>query len=372
VEALKRGACDFVTKPFRIEELLTAVQRALEAKSPSRSESTGGAAGVGDAAFVANSPTMQRLVLLAARVARTDTTVLLLGESGVGKGALARFLHRHSRRSGGPFVMVNAAALPNSLAEAELFGVKKGAFTDAKESRPGLFQRAEGGTLFLDEVAELPLELQAKLLHALEERQVRPVGSATDVAIDCRIIAATNADLQAKVSAREFRPDLFYRLNVVKLEVPPLRQRLLDIPPLAEYFVSLAARRAGRGDVVISPDALRFLETQTWPGNVRELASAIERAVIFSDGPVLSVADFELLGEVLDPTPAPDEPEQQNPLSAAARAMLPLAQVEDRYIDEVLAQVGGNRSEAARRLGIDRRTLHRRLAERAVGGEDHD
>jgi DNA-binding NtrC family response regulator len=356
VRAVRAGACDFVTKPFRWEVLQVAVERALRERrmrreivrlrSALRDHEAG--------SLVAHSPTMKRAEEIAARVAKTDSTVLVTGPSGVGKGLLARYIHDHSVRAGGSFVQVNCASLPATLAEAELFGVRRGAYTDAREDRPGLFVQANKGTLFLDEIGEMPLDVQAKVLQAIETRSVRSVGDSEEQPLDVRILAATNRPLLDAVASRTFREDLYYRLDVVRIEIPPLRDRPEDLGPLIDRLLERACTRVGRTVVGIADDAMRWLLAYAWPGNVRELANLLERAVVLSEHDTI----------VLDDLVMPDRGElDQSFLDRAARRGLKLAEIERAYIHAMLRAAAGNKSEAARVLGIDRRTLHRRLDE---------
>jgi transcriptional regulator with PAS, ATPase and Fis domain len=293
---------------------------------------------------------------VARRAARSDATVLVTGESGVGKGALARWIHERSARRDGPLVQINCAALPAGLIEAELFGVKRGAYTDARESRDGLFVEASRGTLFLDEIADMPLDAQAKLLHVLESSKVRPVGSTAEVETDVRLIAATNRDLADAIRANTFRSDLFFRINVVAIEIPPLRERTDDIPPLVHALLARASQRGARPPLGITDEAMRWLTNQAWPGNVRELANVIERAVALSEHDAIVIEDVRDLRAATVPTAATLD------LSDAASRQLPLADIELAYIRQVIAAVDGNMAQAARILGIDRRTLYRKLA----------
>jgi len=361
VEAVRMGACDFVTKPFRGEVLLLAVARALRERQMRREivrlrGSLAGAAASPDG-LVARSRAMRRVVEVAERASRTAATVLLTGESGVGKGCVARFIHDQGPRAAGPFVQVNCAALPGPLVESELFGVRRGAYTDAREDRDGLFVRASGGTLFLDEVAELPIESQPKLLQALESGHVRPVGATREVPADARLVAATNRPLEEALRERRFRPDLYYRLDVIRIEVPPLRDRREDIEPLADVFLARAGSALGRQIVGISVPALRRMLAYDWPGNVRELANVVERAVALSDHDTLVPGDLRL----------GDDAKREDFLDIAARRWMPLADVERAYVRRVLESVDGNKAEAARILGIDRRTVYRKLDEPEPG-----
>jgi DNA-binding NtrC family response regulator len=364
VRALRRGACDFVTKPFRIEALVQAIERSLREREMRREivRLRSRVSGLDTGDLIARSPSMQRVVQVVTRAARGGAPVLLTGDSGVGKGAVARFLHDRSERADGPFVQVNCAALPATLAESELFGVRRGAFTDARESRTGLFQRADGGTLFLDEVGEAPLELQPKLLHVLETGRVRPVGDVAEVQVDVRIVAATNRPLELALRENRFRTDLYYRLNVIRVEIPPLRDRPEDIDALVDRFLHRACERHGRPLVGISSAAMRWLLSHPWPGNVRELANTIERAVALSDHDTVGVDDLR------DPAPAGSGGDF---LDDAIVREAPLVAVEREYIVRMIRARHGNKTEAARALGIDRRTLYRRLADEpdAADGE---
>jgi len=354
VQAVRAGACDFVAKPFPIEVLVLAIRRALRERQMRREivrlRSTAPIHSTGQ--LVTRSPRMRHVVELARRAAATNTTVLIVGESGVGKGAVARFIHDESPRAEGPYVAVNCAALPSALVESELFGVRKGAFTDASADRPGLFLEATGGTLFLDEIVELPVESQPKLLHALESGRVRPLGTARDASIDVRLIAATNRSLEEALRDRRFRPDLYYRLNVIRIEIPPLRERPEDVEGLVDVFVEQFNKKLDHGIVGVSGDAMRWLLAYDWPGNVRELSNIIERAVALAEHDVL------LLEDVLSAAPSRRNDEF---LSEAVARGTPLAVVEREYIRRVLVAADGNKARAARLLGINRRTLHRKL-----------
>jgi DNA-binding NtrC family response regulator len=356
VETVRAGACDFVTKPFKLETLILAVERALRERTMRREivrlRRDVDQANASDD-LIAKSPAMAHVLDIARRAARSDATVLITGESGVGKGALARWIHDRSPRRDGPLVHINCAALPPSLIEAELFGVRRGAFTDARESRDGLFVEATRGTLFLDEIGDLPLDAQAKLLQAIESSRVRPVGATSEVDVDVRLITATNRNLEEAIAAGQFRHDLFFRINVVPIEVPPLRVRRDDIPELVQAFLSRAAR--GGAATGISDEAMRWLCKREWPGNVRELANVVERAVALTDH------DTIVLEDVRDQSAAMG-PQHENLLAEAAVRQLSLAEVELAYIKQIVARLGGNMAHAARVLGIDRRTLYRKLS----------
>ncbi|MDZ4098536.1 MAG: sigma-54 dependent transcriptional regulator, partial [Methylophilaceae bacterium] len=302
--------------------------------------------------LVAESPNMQRILQLAGRAAQINSPVLLTGESGVGKGALARFIHDHSPRANGPFLQINCAALPFTLVESELFGVRKGAYTDAREHRPGLFVEAEGGTLFLDEIAEMPLAIQPKLLQALETGKVRPVGSASEIAINVRIIAATNQPIEKALQNGLMRPDLYYRLSVIRFDIPPLRERLPDLDRLVDHLLQNAQIKLQRQLQGISAEAMRWIRAYARPGNVRELANMLERAV------ALTEHDTILLEDLAQATQLPVEDDF---LGNAATHSMTLAELEITYIRRVLELTQDNKVQAAKMLGIDRGTLYRKL-----------
>jgi DNA-binding NtrC family response regulator len=365
VQAVRAGAADFVAKPFRIEVLGLAVERALRERQMRREiiRLRDRLEAEGDGTIVANSPSMQRAVDLARRAAATDATVLITGESGTGKGVLARLIHDSGPRREAPFFQLNAAALPHALVESELFGVRRGAFTDAREDRKGYFAAASGGTLFLDEIGELPQETQAKLLHVLESGRVRPLGHTDEVEVDTRVLAATNRPLESLLREGRFRADLYYRLNVIRIEVPPLRERREDFLPLVDHLLARACTRLRRPIVGISSAAVRRLMTHDWPGNVRELANALERAVALTD---LDTIVPEDLSQAAVTAEASDE------LAGAARAGLTLADVSKQYARRVLEARHGNKAAAARALGIDRRTLYRMLDDSAPPEEGEE
>lgn len=365
VESVRNGAVDFLAKPFQIEVLGLALKRALRERHMRREivRLREAASGEPPAGMAARSSAMQRVLETARRAARSALPVLITGESGVGKGALARFVHDHSERSEAKLVQLNCAALPASLAEAELFGVRRGAFTDAREDRAGVFEQAHNGSLFLDEIGELSLELQPKLLQMLESSHVRPLGSKNEVPADARIIAATNRPLEEALRERSFRSDLFHRLNVLRIEIPPLRERIDDIDPIVDQVLNVIQRRSpDAAPIGVSPEALRWLRGQEWPGNVRELINAVERAAAFADHDVLTASDFSA-----SPT-APND----DFLAAALAQDLSLEQLERAYIKRVLAKMNGNKTQAAKVLGLDRRTLYRKIAEMGEVVSDED
>jgi DNA-binding NtrC family response regulator len=358
VAAIRAGAYDFVTKPFDIDELALTIERALRHRAL-REEVKRLRKAVDDGTkrfdeILGTSGPIFKMCELVTRVADTETTVLITGESGTGKELVARALHAKSGRREGPFVAINCAAMPESLLESELFGHVKGAFTDARSSRPGLFIKASRGTLFLDEIGEMPAGMQAKLLRALQERTVRPVGGDQEQAFDARIIAATNRDLETEVEEKRFREDLFYRINVVRVHVPPLRARGSDILMLAQHFLERYAAQSRRPVVGMTSAAADKLLTYPWPGNVRELQNCIERAV--------ALAQFEQIG--IDDLPEKIRDYKTARISIESNdpsELLPMDEVERRYILKVLEAVGGNKTLAAQVLGFDRRTLYRKL-----------
>jgi DNA-binding NtrC family response regulator len=361
VGAMQAGCSDFITKPLEMSALHAAVQRALQRRPSDKLnrlelplEFDPAAPGMCSGLLLGESREMKQLCQLIRRVARTDTTVLVSGESGTGKEVVARALHAESARAGMPFVAINCAAVPAQLLESELFGHVKGAFTDAKETRRGLFEQAAGGTLLLDEIGEMPLEMQPKLLRVLQERQMRPVGGNTTVPVNARIIAATNRELDGEVAARRFREDLYYRLNVVQIQIPPLRERAADVLSLARQFVQKFAERAQKPISGISDDAANVLLRYNWPGNVRQLENTIERAIALSRSAQIEVEDlparlreYEGSGALL--------PELQT------GAVLSLDEIEKLHIQRVLQRAKGNKTQTAKVLGVDRRTLYRKL-----------
>ncbi len=348
IDALRAGAADFILKPFRVDQILNSLQRCFERAQLARENYVLRreiADLSGEAGIVGSSQAMRQLYKLIKRVAPTPSTVLIQGESGVGKELAARALHGMSTRATRPFVPVNCAAVSPELIESELFGHVKGAFTGATDTRSGLFVYANGGTLFLDEIGELPLPLQTKLLRALEEQRVRPVGSTKEVPVDVRVIAATNRDLHGEVAAGRFRPDLYYRLEVLTLTIPPLRERPDDIVPLAEHFNQQLAPRLGLPPLAMRPEVAARLSAYAWPGNARELRNFIERALILGHFPVDGADEDGGAGKDLP---------------------LTLAEVEQRHILAVLRQCEGNKTQAAELLGVSRKTLERKCAEWGV------
>ena len=359
VEAMRRGAFDYVEKPFDNTELKTLVKRALDVRRLSR-ENRYLRAELAQRhsleAVISESAAMREVFDLARRAARSRSTVLLTGESGVGKELVARAVHFHSDRVGSPFVAANCKAFAEGVLESEIFGHEKGAFTGADRARPGLFERAQSGTLFLDEIGEISPDFQAKLLRVLQERQVQRVGGNDVREVDVRVVAATNRDLRAEAAASRFREDLYFRLAVIPIHIPPLRERADDLLPLARHFLARWSAELEREITGWSPEVERFLVTHGWPGNVRELENTIERGVVLARGTTLELDDLLLDPEAPSTSPAAAGRGLQEFLDAAAADQ----------IRAVLAETGGVRVEAARRLGIDRTTLYRLMRKYAV------
>lgn len=357
VQAIRAGATDFINKPVEMMSLEHALDRALrdrhlrEQLKRLKQANVPQIEGVG--ALIGTSRAMQTVYDLIRRVAVSDTTVLLSGESGTGKELVARALHAASQRASGPFLGVNCAAMPTELLESELFGHVRGAFTDARVSRQGLFEQASGGTLLLDEIGEMPIDMQPKLLRVLQERVVRPVGGNDTVPMTARLIAASNRDLEQEVDNVRFREDLFYRLNVVQIHVPPLRARGNDILLLAEHFLKSFAERTGKVPPGISPDAQRKLLAYGWPGNVRQLENTMERAVALTRNAQVEVEDLPEKIVTFAPSFGDDTVDLENTFT--------LDQLERRQIECALQRFRGNKTRAAKALGIDRRTLYRKL-----------
>ena len=364
VAAMRAGAYDFIAKPVDMDALEFALERGighhrLRTEVRRLREVLAATQGCGD--MIGSSAAMQRIYDLVERVAPTDASVLVAGESGTGKELVARALHKRSPRAQGPFVAINCAAMPDTLLESELFGHVKGAFTDARNARPGLFVQANGGTLFLDEIGELSLALQPKLLRALQERKVRPVGSDQEVPFDARILAATNRDLESAAVEHRFREDLYYRINVITIDVPPLRARGQDILLLAQHFVQHFASTFGKQVRGMSKPAAEKLLSYGWPGNVRELQNCVERAValtrfeeiLIEDLPT-KVQNYKRTHVVLD--------------SGDPSELVPLDELERRYILRVLEALNGNKSLASQTLGLDRKTLYRKLQQYGASG----
>jgi two-component system response regulator HydG len=356
IQAIRAGAYDFVPKPFEIDQLALAIERgvALARLKDEVQRLRRAVAPPGFGTLIGESPKMTELYSILGKLAESDAPVLITGESGTGKELVARAIHSAGARSAGPFVAINCAAVPAQLLESELFGHEKGAFTDARSAKQGLFVTANRGTIFLDEITELPLEMQPKLLRALQEHVVRPVGSNAEVPFDARLITATNRDVESMVEERTFREDLFFRINVLQVDLPPLRSRGGDVLVLARHFLDRIAARADKRIVGFSAEAAQKLMAYSWPGNVRELENCIERAVALASFDHITVSDLpekvrahrasELVLATEDPT-----------------TLVTLEELEKRYTVRVLESMNGNKAAAARVLGIERKTLYRML-----------
>jgi DNA-binding NtrC family response regulator len=356
MEAIQRGAYDYVSKPFNIEELKLTVARALERRrlvAENKTVQSEAKTQIED--IVGKSAVMLEVYKLVARVAASSATVLVTGESGTGKELVARAIHTHSPRARAAFVPVNCTALTESLLESELFGHARGAFTGAVGAKRGLFEMASGGTMFLDEIGDMGPKMQAQLLRTLQDGEVRPVGGSESIRVDVRLVCATNRDLEEDVKTGRFREDLYFRINVVTVRLPPLRERPEDVPILVAHFLAKLARRERREQAALSPEALRLLAAYGWPGNVRELENAIDRAVAVAKGNVILPSDLppEVGGGAALPAAGDG--------GGIIEDRPTLAELERRYIALVLGESGGNKKKAAERLGIDRRTLYRAL-----------
>lgn len=355
IEALKKGAFDYITKPFRVDEIKIAVRKSLEQRKivreniflkkelQTKSDFN---------CFIGNSPEIVKLKKMGEKIARSDSTVLIEGESGTGKELVARAIHYHSPRSDKPFVTINCAALPENLLESDLFGHVKGSFTGAIKDKEGLFKVADGGTFFLDEVGMTSPAIQAKLLRAIEEKEITPVGGTAPVKVDVRLIAATNADLEQEVKLRNFRADLYYRLHVIPIRIPPLRQRKDDIKLLSSYFVRKYCQKMQIEEKNVTDEAMKRLLSYKWPGNVRELENAIEHAVLLSRGNQIATEDL----------PQNIKEEKEVDLVTETQPTAPILEtIEKAYIFWVLNQTGWQKSKAAQVLGIDASTLYRKI-----------
>src|SRR5213594_2184571 len=366
VDAMKAGAGDYVLKPFSMEEIRIVVHKELDVRRL-RDENRSLREALGQRYshpnIVAGSAKMQEVLAIVERVAATNSTVLLGGESGVGKDLIARVIHEKSRRASGPFVKINSTAIPENLLESELFGYEKGAFTGASSSKPGKFELADKGTLFLDEIGDVPPATQVKLLRVLQEREFERLGGTRTIKVDVRLVAATNRDLRAALEEGTFREDLYYRLNVVPIDIPPLREHKEDIPELVNLFLSRLANDSEKKITAVTPDALKILVNHYWPGNVRELQNVIERASALAAGPVLQPSDIHLDSHRSKP-PQPTE------------RLLPegmtLEQWEDEMIREALRRANGNKSQAARTLGLSRNALRYRLSKIGIRDEEEE
>jgi two-component system, NtrC family, response regulator AtoC len=369
IEAMRRGAYDYLTKPFDLDEVLLTLKRALRQRALAdelrslRARAEEGSSGPAEEGedeepqLVGQSGAMREVFKAIGLAAATDAPVLIAGESGTGKELVAAALHRHSDRSAGPFIRVNCGALPEGLVESELFGHEKGAFTGADRQKPGRFERAARGTIFLDEVGELPLSAQAKILRVLQQREFERVGGTEILRSEARVISATHRDLAKEVAAGRFREDLYYRLNVARIVVPPLRDRPEDIAPLAEHILKRVERRHGWGLLSLSPEALRAIQERTWPGNVRQLENTLARAVIVARGRTILPEHLDVDEPAESAIPAAGDSAEPIPLRAL------LADVERRAIQRALVACQGNRTRTAERLGISRRQLFDKIRE---------
>ena len=357
IKAMKMGAYDYITKPFQMDEFVLTVRKALENRLLKKEvirlrkevESR-----YDFHQLIGKSPSMQKIYDLIERISDSSSNVLITGESGTGKELVAKAIHYNGVRKEGPFVAINCAAIPETLLESELFGYKKGAFTDAKSDKKGLIFEANEGTLFLDEITEMPLTLQAKSLRVIEEREVRPLGDTNSYPIDARIISTSNRDIASLIQQGHFRKDLYYRLKVIDIEMPPLRERKEDIPILVQHFIHKFSMELKKAVSSVSEDALKILLNYFWPGNVRELENIIQRAITLSQH------------EVILPDDLPASIIQKNDEKLFEKAMeekFTLDQLEKEYVKRVLIETGGNKSKAAERLGLDRKTLYRKLEE---------
>jgi len=369
IDAMKLGAYDYITKPFKIDEIKLVIKKALDKKRLERENSRlrkelETKYGFGN--IIGRSPSIIKIFELIKRVSELKVNVLLTGESGTGKELVARAIHYSGTRHEGPFVPVNCGAIPETLMESELFGYRRGAFTGALRDKKGLFEEANGGTIFLDEIADLPLHLQVKLLRAIEEKSIRPLGSTEPVLIDIRVIAATNKKLEDEVAKGRFREDLFYRLNVIKITLPPLRERREDISPLAIHFIGKYSREMGKDIRGISPKALEILENYHYPGNVRELENIIARCVALE---TLNVIRQETLPQLVS---GKDYLDLETGFSSSASLDTLLGSVEKKMIEKALRSTGGNKTEAAKLLGITLRSLRYRLAKHGLYEESGD
>jgi len=363
VESMRAGAFDYITKPFEPDAVVLTVERALEHRALEEENrrlrrALDQTSSFGD--LIGESPAMREIFALIRKVANSSSSVLISGESGTGKEVVARTIHYSGNRADRPFVPINCTAIPEGLLESELFGHVRGAFTGAHVTKQGLFEKANGGTLFLDEIGDMSLALQGKLLRVLQDREVRAVGGTQVTKVNLRIIAATNKVLAAEMEEGKFREDLYYRLNVIPIYIPPLRERPQDVPPLAKAFV---AKHSPDGARAISSSGLRYLSSIQWKGNARELENVVERALALSDASEIDAEDLQLDSAAGE---ARSNPSPSALTYTAADNQLTLRELEDRYIEEVMRMTDGNKVHAARILGIDRKTLYRR-AERENG-----
>ena len=357
IKAMKMGAYDYITKPFQMDEFVLTVRKALENRLLKKEvirlrkevESR-----YDFHQLIGKSPSMQKIYDLIERISDSSSNVLITGESGTGKELVAKAIHYNGVRKEGPFVAINCAAIPETLLESELFGYKKGAFTDAKSDKKGLIFEANEGTLFLDEITEMPLTLQAKLLRLIEDREVRPLGDTNSYPFDVRIISSSNRNIKSTIQEGRFREDLYYRLNVIDIPLPPLRERKEDIPLLIQHFITKFSNEFKKNISGVSKDALKLLLNYSWPGNVRELENVIQRAMTLSQHEVILPEDL--------PATVIQTPDKKL-VEKALEENFTLDQLEKEYIKKVLIEAGGNKSKAAEILGLDRKTLYRKLEE---------
>ncbi len=339
IESVRLGVKDFLTKPFEVDTLVDAIKRQVKLRKKTKKICKDKKI---NADFVATSPALEKALNLSKKAARTDASVLLMGESGVGKELFANFVHKNSPRKNGKFVAINMAAIPENLLESELFGYEKGAFTDATTSKKGHFELAHGGTLFLDEIAEMPVSLQAKLLRVLQERVITRVGGTKEIVIDVRIVSATNADIHVEIEKGEFREDLYYRLNTIPILIPPLRERREEIEPIANHILKDICKKYELEELKFSQEALSELNSYNWPGNIRELISVVERASILSDNSTISSDDLFLDSRNTNRTKS-------------------IGSMEKELIEEVLQSVESDIAEAAKILGVSKTTLEKKI-----------
>ncbi len=375
VEALKSGAFDYLTKPFDKDELRSIVSKALRTRDLSARDATRADSGANSRyGIIGQSPAISEVYALIDKVADSPTTVLVTGESGTGKELVARALHESSSRRARPFIKVNCAAIPRELIESEFFGHERGAFTGAVSSKPGRFELASGGTLFLDEIGAIPLETQVKLLRALQEGEFERIGGVRTIKVDVRLVAATNADLRRQIEEGSFRDDLFYRLNVVGVRLPALRERAVDIPLLVEHFIEKYSARLGKKVTSVSAEALAALTSYSFPGNVRELENLMERAVLFADGDRIT---SEQLPPELVPATSAASNERSGEVGLKEQVRIAVSQLERQLIQRALDQMGGNVTHTARLLKLSRKGLQLKMKElslreppRSAGGRD--
>jgi DNA-binding NtrC family response regulator len=357
IKAMKMGAYDYITKPFQMDELVITVKKALENRLLKKEVMRLKKEVESRYHFhhlIGKSPSMQKIYDLIERISDTSSNVLITGESGTGKELVGKAVHYNGTRRGGPFIAVNCAAIPETLLESELFGYKKGAFTDARSDKKGLIFEANEGTLFLDEVTEMPSNLQAKLLRVIEEKEVRPLGDTNSYPIDVRVISTSNKDIKIRIEQGQFREDLYYRLKVIDIELPPLRERREDIPLLARHFLIKFGKGLKKNITGVSEESLKFLLNYSWPGNVRELENVIQRAITLTRREIILPEDLPN---------AVVQKEDENVIQKGLREKYTVDQLEREYIKKVLVETGGNKSKAAEILGLDRKTLYRKLQE---------